>query len=149
MKQEPKFRYDQEAGVTICQYEDKYGRLFLGTAMCAPEDEDVKSEFTGYSIAEYRAKIDYARTRKIDALMRYEALRDLYYSMQHSSHYNPKSYEARRIKKHYMQALGNLKEARVTYQGLQTGLRNYIDTKEKIANKYRSKVEKFDSDEKK
>ena len=149
MKQEPKFKYDQEAGVTICQYEDKYGRMFLGTAMCAPEDEDVKSEFTGYSIAEFRAKIDYAKTLKIDKLMRYEALRDLYYSMQHSSHYNPKSYEARRIKKHYMQALGELKEAKATYRELQAGLRNYIKAKEKIANKYRSKVEKLDFDEKK
>lgn len=148
MKQEPKFDYDAELGTTICEYEDKYGRWFVGMAVCAPEDEDVKSEFTGYSIAEYKAKIEYAKARKIDMLMRYEALRDLYFSMKHSSHFNPKSYEGRRIKKHYMRALADLKEARAIYQELQAGLRKYIEAKDKIANEYRAKVTKLDNEEK-
>lgn len=93
MKHEPFFEWDEDTGVATCVLVDG-NNIFLGTAKCAPEDEDMKSEKTGMQIALYRAKIDYLRHLRDNVLKpRLAALKQLYFSMNQSSQFNENSYE--------------------------------------------------------
>lgn len=52
---EPTYDWDDETGLaTITLYDDK-GHEFYGFAQCHPIDQDMKSEKTGFQIAETRA----------------------------------------------------------------------------------------------
>ena len=49
------YEYDNDKGFSKCTIIDKKGNQFVGTSQCHPDDEDMKSSFTGQTIAEYRA----------------------------------------------------------------------------------------------
>ena len=71
----------------------------VGIAECHPEEKH-KSEITGTSIAELRASIDILQQiKKYEVKPGLAALRHLYGTMKESKHYNPDSYEARRLMK--------------------------------------------------
>lgn len=90
---EPIFEYDKENGASLCILNDGIN-TYIGTAQCHPEDEDMESEKTGCEIALMRAKIKYfqhLKNNEIKAALK--ALKQVYYTMKHSSKFNPKSYE--------------------------------------------------------
>ena len=101
MVKEPEFSWDPEEGVAICVLEDEKGRISIGQAECHEEDSDMMSEKTGCEIAFRRARMEQIRTiRDCDIKPALAALKQLYYSMKHSSQFNPKSYENRTLQRH-------------------------------------------------
>ena len=99
MKSKRKFKYDwdQENGVATCYLFDK-NNVFIGMAMCHSDDEEFKSEKTGIHIAESRARIKMLQHIKNNELKpELSGLKQLYYSMNKSRHYNRKSYEAKML----------------------------------------------------
>lgn len=90
---EPYFDWNEVTGSTMCAIEDQKGRVFIGTAMCHEDDKDMKSRRTGEEISYRRARIEQLRTLRSDLKLELKALKQLYYSMKHSSHFNSKSYE--------------------------------------------------------
>lgn len=97
MSKEPLMSWDEETGCASCimYYKDE---TFYGYAICADEDRDMMSEKTGLSIAESRAYIKYLQYRRnVEIKNELRGLNQLYYTMKHSTHFNPESYEARTL----------------------------------------------------
>lgn len=127
-----KYTWNEETGIAICEIPigDK---IFIGDAFCADEDEDMKSEKVGLEIAEKRAYIDYFKhCRDNEIKPKLAALNQLYYSMKDSKKFNPKSYEAKMLKRQiymYEDSLKGIKELIRTYR---YDLKRLIDVKENL-----------------
>ena len=93
MRKEPHFEWDENLGQATCIIEDSQQRVFFGLATCHGDDMDMKSRRTGEEIAFRRARMDYLRQQRDDILLELKALKQLYYSMNQSKRFNPKSYE--------------------------------------------------------
>ena len=127
--------WDSEHGVARCiiYYKTSCGTELngIGIAECSKEDTEFMSELTGTIIAEYRAQIDL-----IKKINRYEirpaiaALKHVYCTMQHSKKYNPKSYEAIRLKKELAHLLDELEENKTAIKNIQEDLATYIQRKD-------------------
>lgn len=99
MKKQPYYDWDSENGIATCILSDGIN-IFLGTAQCHPDDKDFISEKTGMLIAEERAFIKSLQHYKNNEIKpELKALNQLYYSIKHSKKYNPKSYEAKMLKR--------------------------------------------------
>lgn len=99
-KKEPTYTWNEQTGeATFTIY---YNNLtFTGHAICHPDDEDMKSQMMGLTIAEDRALLAYMRhIRDNELIPQLASLKQLFYSMKHSKQYNPKSYEARMLYRH-------------------------------------------------
>lgn len=100
MKKMPEFEWDKDERTMHCCIYDAKGRVAYGSAICHEEDADMMSEKTGAEIAFRRAKIQQlCIERDQDLKPRLAALNQLYYSMQHSSNFNPNSYENRMLQR--------------------------------------------------
>ena len=68
-------------------------------ARCHPDDMDMVSEKTGEDIAYNRALIEMLRDERLRIQHEIAGLKSLYYSMNNSPRFNPKSYEAKSLYK--------------------------------------------------
>lgn len=126
------FEYDTETGVTTCFITDKQGRVYTGWAMCHPDDKDMMAEYTGKSIAEARATINMLRSiRDNDIAPQAKALRMLQTNMKQSKNYNPKSYEAKMLRRALNQREAELEEIKLWIKQERDDLRMFITEKEK------------------
>ena len=96
------FKWDEDTGVCICYFNSPLnGNYIEAKAICHAEDSDMKNRRTGEGIAASRADIkmvqDYIRNTLKPGLA---ALKQLYYTMKHSSKYSPRGYEAKKLYKH-------------------------------------------------
>ena len=89
--------WDENTGKTVFSIEYK-NECFVGSAQCCKEDTEFKSEIFGEALAENRATRQYfAFIRDNEVIPALKALNQLYYSMKHSTQFNPKSYEAKML----------------------------------------------------
>ena len=80
---------------TVLTYKN---HTFVGEAHCHPFDIDHKSEYVGSELADSRALCKYLRfIRDNEIKPSLASLKQLYYSMKQSTHFNPKSYEAKML----------------------------------------------------
>lgn len=116
---------------------------FKGLSHCHPEDEDMMSKLTGETIAEGRALLTYLRHIKNNELKpQLKALKQLYYSMNRSKHFNPKSYEYRMLRRQICIVENNLSGIKEEITNIKTSLKEYLEQKEKdhkIIKEYRDK----------
>lgn len=137
MTKQPVVTWDN--GHATCSVQDKMGRVFKGEAWCSDQDKDFESELTGCTIAEYRAQIAAATTYRNDLRIKLSALNQLYYSMKHSSHFNPKSYEARMLYKQINLTKSDLDIAIHQLAVLKLELFDFINDKEIFYKKVRER----------
>ena len=98
-KGEPRFGWDPQNGFATCILSDGKN-TFVGQAECAEEDMDMISEKTGCTIALMRAEIEYyIHVRDNEILPALKALKQLYYSMNRSKHFNEFSYENKMLRR--------------------------------------------------
>ena len=139
MKQiKPIFHYDKETGCSTCVIKTKYGK-FSGTACCHPDDMDMASEKVGCEIAYSRAAIDslkYERDNVIKPSLK--ALKQLYYSMNRSKKFNPKSYEYKMLKRQIECWEFDLAVINDMINTERTWIRDYINTKEALYQNIRA-----------
>ena len=137
-KIKPIFHYDKETGCSTCVIETKYGK-FSGTACCHPDDMDMASEKVGCEIAYSRAAIDslkYERDNVIKPSLK--ALKQLYYSMNRSKRFNPKSYEYKMLKRQIecwefdLAMIGDMIDTERAW------IRDYINTKQALYQNIRA-----------
>ena len=134
----PIFHYDKETGCSTCIIETKYGK-FSGTACCHPDDMDMASEKVGCEIAYSRAAIDslkYERDNIIKPSLK--ALKQLYYSMNRSKKFNPKSYECKMLKRQIECWEFDLSVINDMINTERTWIRDYINTKEALYQNIRA-----------
>ncbi len=90
---EPIFKWDADTGTAYCAIWDADGHMHEGTAVCHADDADMMSEKTGLDIARRRAELSAYKAFKYKLETELGALKQLYYSMKHSSKFKPDSYE--------------------------------------------------------
>ncbi len=137
MKQEPIFNWDPEEGVASCIIKYK-NQTFCGVAMCHEEDKDMMSEKTGMEIAYRRATIDYLKyVRDMELKPALKALKQLYYTMKHSTHFNPESYENSKLQRHIRMYEFDLETINELIVNERKNLKDYIDKKDEFYKKTR------------
>ena len=137
MKQETIFNWDPEEGVASCIIKYK-NQTFCGVAMCHEEDKDMMSEKTGMEIAYRRATIDYLKyVRDMELKPALKALKQLYYTMKHSTHFNPKSYENSKLQRHIRMYEFDLETINELIVNERKNLKDYIDKKDEFYKKTR------------
>lgn len=137
MKQKPIFNWDPEEGVASCIIKYK-NQTFCGVAMCHEEDKDMMSEKTGMEIAYRRATIDYLKyVRDMELKPALKALKQLYYTMKHSTHFNPKSYENSKLQRHIRMYEFDLETINELIDNERKNLKDYIDKKDEFYKKTR------------
>ena len=137
MKQEPIFNWDPEEGVASCIIKYK-NQTFCGVAMCHEEDKDMMSEKTGMEIAYRRATIDCLKyVRDMELKPAIKALKQLYYTMKHSTHFNPESYENSKLQRHIRMYEFDLETINELIVNERKNLKDYIDKKDEFYKKTR------------
>ena len=139
-KYKPEFTWDEESRSAICIIKDEKDRVFIGEATCHPDDQDMMSERTGCELAFRRAKLQYLRAvRDAELKPALAALKQLYYSMKHSSNFDEFSYENRMLQRQirlFEFDLTTVKEM-IAYE--YQGISDYIKGKDKVYKKIRNK----------
>lgn len=137
MKSTPMFTWNANEGIASCiiKYKDK---TFCGVAACHTDDFDMMSEKTGCEIAYHRALIDYFKyVRDCELKPALKALKQLYYTMKHSSHFNPESYENRKLQRHIRMYEFDLETINTMIIEERKNLKDYIDKKDEFYKKTR------------
>ena len=134
------YDYDKETLKSSCIIEDK-NIIGIGDAYCHPKDSDIASERTGVHIAEDRAYIKYLQNYKACQLRpALTALNHVYSTMCHSTHFNPHSYEAKRLRKEIKNIEKEINKVSTSIENIKLRLKEYIDDKDKMAQFYRNKI---------
>ena len=129
MTYEPQFTW--ENGVASCILTDGEN-VFCGMASCHPDDQDMMSEKTGYEIAYRRAKIKSLRYYRNTLKLQLKALKQLYYSMNQSTHFNPKSYENKMLQRQIRMIEFDLTMVKEMLTSEELRLREYLAEKDKF-----------------
>ena len=134
-----KYMYYDKTGTAIVTLIDQYNRQYTGVAILADEDEDMKSEYTGYSIAENRAFIEfYMRWINCELKPQLRALRQLYYSMNRSKKYYAGHYEAYMLNRAIKRIEDDIDYCRECINNLKDYVNFYIEEKEHLYQRIRS-----------
>lgn len=99
MHKEPVFEWNEELGQAYCIITDAQGHTFIGMATCHPDDTDMVSRRTGEEIAFRRARMEQMRSVRDNIKIELQALKQLYYSMNRSKNFDPKSYENKMLQR--------------------------------------------------
>lgn len=132
--------YNEESRITYCYINDEKGRMYIGIAMCHEDDIDMLSWRTGEEIAYRRARMDYLRgQRETELKPRLAALKQLYYSMKHSSKFNPNSYENCMLQRQIRLLEFDLATIKEELANSQKNLKDYINGKDKVYKRIRER----------
>lgn len=124
--------WDAENYKATYTIEDECGRQFIGTAIAHEEDYDFATELAGTEIAYLRATIKYLQSIKRDILKpQLAALKQLYYSINRSKQFNPKSYESKMLFNQIEIKEEDIKAINIEIYKHKEFLRDYINNKDK------------------
>lgn len=127
------YYYDPETKQSGCRIADTNGKQYIGVARCHPEDEPYANEYIGLTIAEARAEIHALRNFRDNELIPVvKTLTHLQTNMKTSKFYNPKSYEARMLRRQLKIKENELIAIKEEIINLQTFINNYIAEKDKL-----------------
>ena len=143
MNKEPIYEWHNDEGVAVCVLQYKTMTI-TGLAQCHPDDEDMKSKLTGETIAELRAVIKlWQFIRDFEITPQLKSLKQLYYSMNHSKYFDPRSYEAKMLYRQIKLLEEDLVAIKEEIQRSKDELKAYLEAKEKDHEKLRNyKVKK-------
>ena len=141
MKQ-PAGTFSTETGIATFHIQD--GNLvFEGQAKCHPDDMDMMSEYTGLAIAQIRATLKYYRHLRDNELVpQIKTIKQLYYAMNRSKKFNPKSYENIMLQRHLQNLENDLTVVKEIIATLTKQLSVFIQEKDKFYNKIRAQRQK-------
>lgn len=135
-KNEPVYKYNKKVGLTVVYHRINH-RLICGSAWVAPEDKKYANAYTGYRIAEARMMIDYAKQHiKYDLQPKLEAFNHLLSTMKQSSHFNPKSYEAKRIFQERQNIIDDIEEMKAYIAATKAATDEFIQQKDIIYRQF-------------
>lgn len=133
----PKYGFDEETGKAWYELYDG-NMTFRGEASCHPDDMDMISQLTGLAIAEARAAIAY-ETHIRDNILKPQlaSVKQLYYAMNRSKNFNPKSYENKMLYRHIRNLENDLTIIKESIATIKLELRQYLANKEVFYQKIR------------
>lgn len=131
------YEFNEESGISICHIFDK-DEMFIGFAVCHDDDMDFLSERTGLQIAEVRAEIDALKhIRDYELTPALKALKHLQDNMKTSKNYNPKSYEAKMLRRQVCIKENELAAIKQEIIKRKAFLIDYIQQKDELHQKLR------------
>ena len=139
MKETRKYEYNPEERIARV-YTTYNGITFVSEATCHEQDLDFQSERTGLQIADIRANIrllQYKRDTEIRPVIK--ALKHLIHNIQSGNQHNPKAYESIMLRNQLKSYEKDLEEINRVIQDEKKYLKEYIDSKDKLYIKLRSK----------
>jgi hypothetical protein len=136
---EPIFTWNEETKTCTCEIVSKYGRIFKGTATCHPDDFDFGNRLVGERIASGRVYIEVLKAAKHDAEVSLAALKQVYYSINQSQRFNPKSYETLMLLRQIRLAEEEVQEIKEMIKEEKQAIKDYVATKEELYKALRSK----------
>ena len=122
-------RFNYNNGVTEC-YIQYNNYVAFGVAKCHPEDADMQNENTGCEIAMRRATIMLYKHHRDMLKSQLQALNQLYYSMNKSKRFNPKSYENVMLQRQINLIKTDLDTIKEMIIETQNSLKEYIQLKD-------------------
>ena len=132
MKKEPLFDYNSETGISSCLIEDRDGNIIYGIAKCHPDDMDMANEKTGCDFAYRRAYIKVLQAYKKELKTELKVLKQLYYSMNRSKYFNPKSYENKMLQRQIRQRQEDIEYTNNAIKEAKNKLNYIINEKDKF-----------------
>lgn len=143
---EPRYTWDESTRTATCiLIRGKDGREYIGTATCHPDDEDMMSKMTGFSIATLRAELEELKDMRREIEITVKSYAHLYSIMSKSKKFNSESYEARTLRRKLYHAQEDLACMRESILDKKAEIKWYIDEKEKFYTTIRKNraVDKF------
>lgn len=131
------FMYNN-SGYTTCELQYD-GKTFIGRANCLDQDMDFWSENVGCFIAEMKAKIKMMRYMRSKTRKELKVLVDFQKRLECCKNYNPKSFEAKRLRKEIYYYQTEIETITNAIQDTESYLKEYIEGKEKVYQKLRAK----------
>lgn len=131
------YSWEEELGLAIVTIHEN-GMTFVGTAKCHEQDQDMKSEKVGTFIALNRAQIKhltYIINKELKPQLK--AIETMYNEMAQCKNFNPKSFEARRMRKKMYEIKDDIAELNEFKQFKITETAEYIKVKEDFYQKAR------------
>lgn len=144
MKPEFIYNSDNHTAMVILHYQNL---SFMGTANCHEDDFDMANEKTGCTIALMRAEIEYFQHIKNNELRpRLKAYQDFYNDIKNSKHFNPNSYESKKLLASIHTTTSELTTIKQMIAEKKQELKTYIDEKDKFYKRIRANRAKTDKD---
>lgn len=143
---EPKYTWDEATRTATCVLtKSRDGREYIGTATCHPDDEDMMSKMTGFSIATLRAELEELKDMRREIEITVKSYAHLYSIMSKSKKFNSESYEAKTLRRKLYHAQEDLACMRESILDKRAEIKWYIDEKEKFYTTIRKNraVDKF------
>lgn len=133
-------QWDEETGLATAKVIDTtLGEVFVGTAFCSEEDQDMKSRLTGQEIALRRAIIEHIKYNKRLYSIKYKTLNSFKKQIEGCKHYNPEFQIESLLEKELKELKEQLAYFRCKLEVEKSGLREYISAKAEIYQKIREK----------
>ena len=131
-------QWDEESGLATAQVIDTtLGEVFVGTAFCSEEDQDMKSRLTGQEIALRRAFIEHIKYLKRLYSVKYNTLKNFKKQIEGCKHYNSE-FQIEMILERELKELGEqVAHLRCKLEVEKSHLREYIRAKAEIYQKIR------------
>lgn len=122
--------WDEATGIAKYVITTKDGATIVGTAKCSPEDQDMKSEKTGCSIAEQRAKIAFLRhIRDTELKPELKGLKKYWNTMNRSKYYDADCYPIQRLLRTIAMYEQDIKDINLEILAMKTELQTYLKFK--------------------
>ena len=132
-----KYSWNEETGIATCTI-TKGNTSYTGTAVCHEDDEDMKNEKTGYTIATIRAEIAYYVAERDALAAQSQVLSELILSNKAHKKFNKKDRVFRTIVKKDRDVASKLEQTRIRIAILRKDLHELIQKKEALYQKIRA-----------
>ena len=135
------YKYDKDTHTSVGNLKVK-NNTYTATARCHPDDSHWATEMTGAHIVEQRCYIKYLKDLLKELKIQKKTLEDLYKSFKCCRRFNKEDYHIHRLELEieiYDERIEIISNA---IELTEHGLKNYIDTKEKMNSVMREKMDK-------
>ena len=131
-------QWDEETGIATAQVIDTtLGEVFVGTAFCSEDDQDMKSRLTGQEIALRRAIIEHTKYNKRLYSIKYKTLLAFKKQIENCKHYNPEFQIESLLNKEIEELSKQVTYFKNKLDIEKSALHEYISAKAKIYQKIR------------
>lgn len=134
MKTEYYWLADSRLAKVVLTYKNQ---PFIGTAKCAPGDEDYCSQYTGLTIAESRAKTSVLQFQKKELKIKLQAIEHVYYNLCVSSKTDYYSHEMHALRKQLTLLTAEIQSCEQEIRNEKAALRLYLAEKDKLHSRLR------------
>ena len=135
-RQKTTFHFNEETGFCLCTIKIR-GNQYIGVAQCHPDDMDMVNQKTGENIAYHRAVMEMLRDERKRLQHELAGLKGLYYSMNNSPLFNPKSYEAKSLYRQISFREDDISSVNDLIKEIQRYINGYISDKDEFYQKIR------------